>query len=70
MYIPDMDIDITEENVDSNEMYYILKKISKLQEYNFEIENAEIDLDKDTAEIITEITNFFKNMNDIICQEF
>jgi len=70
MYIPDMDIDITEENVDSNEMYYILKKINELQEYNFEIENAEIDLDKDTAEIITEITNFFKNMNDIICQEF
>lgn len=70
MYIPDMDTDITEENVDSNEIYYILKKINELQEYNFEIENAEIDLDKDTAEIITEITNFFKNMNDIICQEF
>ncbi len=70
MYIPDMDTDITEENVDSNEIYYILKKINELQKYNFEIENAEIDLDKDTAEIITEITNFFKNMNDIICQEF
>jgi hypothetical protein len=31
MYIPDMDTDITEENVDSNEIYYILKKINELQ---------------------------------------
>lgn len=71
MYVPDLDMDITDDIVDNNEIYYILKNLNEnIINDILRDQNKEVIEDTSSTNIVQDIIEFFTKLDSLIIETY